>query len=462
MKIALREVSQSTIDHVAGQPGARKLARALALTEGFSFQLAVCATTRVATALQVWLAEAVEREREASVLIERLSPYPLDWREPGPASLDADELGELILAKLVGESGSEDRLVFVDAARARERDLEAWRAVLLRVNERRNQIARGLRAPLTLILPPSLAAEFGRLAPDLWSIRSVAVDVGDLAEVESGAGLLRAFESRPTTDEDSASLIAAVEVARMHARAGSEASQRSLLVLLLRLAGTRQRGGELADAERLLDEATGIAEALADPDARAACQLARSDLLVARGDYVGARPLIEFAMATFRQSEDGWALADAWGRLADILFTRGELDEALRICREEELPVYERLGDVRSRAVTLGRVADILQARGELDEALRIRWEEELPVYERLGDVRSLLVGRANLAVTLARRGRPADGPQIMGLLAAALADARRLRLPEVGQIEDLIRQHGGDPKRLSSPSRRRRRSPAR
>ena len=37
----------------------------------------------------------------------------------------------------------------------------------------------------------------------------------------------------------------------------------------------------------------------------------------------------------------------------------------------------------------MGKIADILQARGETDEALRIRQEEELPVYERLGDVRS-------------------------------------------------------------------------
>ena len=32
------------------------------------------------------------------------------------------------------------------------------------------------------------------------------------------------------------------------------------------------------------------------------------------------------------------------------------------------------------RAVTMGRIADILQARGQLDEALRIRRGEELPV----------------------------------------------------------------------------------
>jgi predicted O-methyltransferase YrrM len=69
---------------------------------------------------------------------------------------------------------------------------------------------------------------------------------------------------------------------------------------------------------------------------------------------------------------------------------RGELDEALRIRREEQLPVYERLGDVRSRAVALGKIADVLQARGELDEALRLFRHEVLPVFARmqLGDER--------------------------------------------------------------------------
>lgn len=35
---------------------------------------------------------------------------------------------------------------------------------------------------------------------------------------------------------------------------------------------------------------------------------------------------------------------------SELLTLRGELDEALRIYREEVLPVYERLGDVRPRA----------------------------------------------------------------------------------------------------------------
>jgi phosphopentomutase len=56
------------------------------------------------------------------------------------------------------------------------------------------------------------------------------------------------------------------------------------------------------------------------------------------------------------------------GRIADVLQARGQLDEALRIRQEEELPVYERLGDVRAKAITMGKISDILQAQGQGDQ----------------------------------------------------------------------------------------------
>jgi hypothetical protein len=102
---------------------------------------------------------------------------------------------------------------------------------------------------------------------------------------------------------------------------------------------------------------------------------------------------------------------------------------------------FERLGDVRERAVTLGQIADVQMKRGELDEAMRILREEELPVYEKLGDVRSLLVGRANLAMSLYQQGRAEDRAEIDRLLALALAEADRLRIPEADQIRDIQRQ---------------------
>ena len=97
--------------------------------------------------------------------------------------------------------------------------------------------------------------------------------------------------------------------------------------------------------------------------------------------------------------------------------------------------------DVRERAVTMGKIADILQARGQLDEALKIRNEEELLVYERLGDVRALLVGRANLAIALLTRGRAEDRDEARRLLHLALEldEARRLKLPEAQNIEQIL-----------------------
>jgi hypothetical protein len=98
---------------------------------------------------------------------------------------------------------------------------------------------------------------------------------------------------------------------------------------------------------------------------------------------------------------------------------------------------------VREKAVTQGKIADILQARGELDEALRIRTEEELPVYERLGDKRSLLVGQANTAIYLLQRGQKGDQAQAAGLLQQALQAAVEMQLPEAGQILGIMDRYG-------------------
>jgi tetratricopeptide (TPR) repeat protein len=115
-------------------------------------------------------------------------------------------------------------------------------------------------------------------------------------------------------------------------------------------------------------------------------------------------------------------------QLADLLNQRGEVDEALRILREEVLPAFERLGDVGERAVALGRVADILYRRGELDEALRIRREEELPVFERLGDVRARAVTLGQVADILSDRGEVDEALRIF----------RDEVLPPIRRLQDL------------------------
>ena len=67
-------------------------------------------------------------------------------------------------------------------------------------------------------------------------------------------------------------------------------------------------------------------------------------------------------------------------------------------CFAEAAELFRSAGADREVAIARGGQADILQARGQLDEALRIRLEEELPVYEKLGDVHSKAVKQHKIA----------------------------------------------------------------
>jgi len=175
--------------------------------------------------------------------------------------------------------------------------------------------------------------------------------------------------------------------------------------------------------------------------------------------------------------------AVAKGKIADILQMRGDLGEALRIRQQEVLPIYRQIGDARAAAVTRGKIAELLQSRGDLDEALAIYEDvhrvlrdvgevrdaavargkvaeiraaqgyydeglqifekEVMPVYERLSDARGVLTGRMSLAMIHLRRKREGDRDEAHHLLCLALDQARRLRLPEARQIEQILERAG-------------------
>ncbi len=76
----------------------------------------------------------------------------------------------------------------------------------------------------------------------------------------------------------------------------------------------------------------------------------------------------------------------------DLLLDLGDLQRSLGDVAEaantysRALETVASLDDPRRRAITYGRIADIRQERGQLDEALRILTEEQLPLFEKLGD----------------------------------------------------------------------------
>lgn len=153
-----------------------------------------------------------------------------------------------------------------------------------------------------------------------------------------------------------------------------------------------------------------------------------ANLLFGLGDVDEALRIRQDAeLPLHRRLGDARAVAITQARIAHLLHARGQADEALRMLRDEVLPAFERLGDAHSKAVTLGKIADILQMFGQFEEALRIVKEEELPVYEHLGDARSKAIAI----------GRMADILQACGQLDKALSMMKEEELPIYERLGD-------------------------
>ncbi len=229
--------------------------------------------------------------------------------------------------------------------------------------------------------------------------------------------------------------------------AGQEVPGEEERALLLYYGDRLQRQGEYEKAQHCYERAAQSATKHNDEIMLAQAKGKIADILFSRGDLDEAlRIRVEEQLPVYSRLGDVRSLAVTQGKIADILFSRGDLDEALRIRVEEQLPVYSRLGDVRSLAVTQGKIADILYARGELDEVLRIRREEEMPVYSRLGDVHSLAVTQGQIADILFARGDVNEALRIRQEeqlpVYSRLGDARELAVTQ-GQIADILFSRG-------------------
>ncbi|WP_313915762.1 metallophosphoesterase [Tahibacter sp.] len=256
-------------------------------------------------------------------------------------------------------------------------------------------------------------------------------------EVQSEIGSLSLWLGRTRLTEAAFNIVTAANYAVASGPYGAWLACFAACVLQ---AGETQRGFDLMWAVTRLAQESGdpqlaletavlsseLAKRLENEHLYAVAQGQIADILEARGELEAAlRIRWEEQMPVYERLGDVRSRAITYGQIADILRLRGELEEALRIRREEQIPVFERLGDVRSRASAQGKIADILWSRGELEAALRIRREEELPVYERLGDMRE----RATT------HGKIADILQVQGKLEEAL----RIRWEEQMPVYELL-----------------------
>jgi tetratricopeptide (TPR) repeat protein len=294
---------------------------------------------------------------------------------------------------------------------------------LATLNMSRDILNKLIRGPLVLILPAARALDFARRASDLYDVRALTVEVNALPSEPGGASEDLAESSAsdaqervpgeprplPTIQADAARLrelarsaepfprgaladawirlgrellsagaleegmAAAREAKQLAESIGYDAGVASALFLEGDVLG---REGRIEERTLLLRRALDLFRPLGDTRAVARVLVALSDVLSRTGLVNEAERMLREAEGLFGSWGYARERAVALGKLAELAFAHERFDEALRIRRQEQLPIYRKLGDHRECAATLNRIADIMHARGQLDEALRIRQSE--------------------------------------------------------------------------------------
>ncbi|MBL8422494.1 MAG: tetratricopeptide repeat protein [Candidatus Accumulibacter phosphatis] len=303
----------------------------------------------------------------------------IDVRHPSAVIVDLVPLAgpSAVLDELrrIGPQHNPIHLVGVEAW-LRQAGPEALHAL----NYRRESLAADVPNTLVLWLDPGTIATVASEAPDLWAWRAAVLDF-----------------SHPPAER--------LAVHRGSIFLGSaERAQRE------------RRLAEIGDYLRSIGEPGG-------PDA--GLMLEASDIEQSLGRSEAALAHAKAAGAAFREIDDRRSAAVAVGRIADILASRGQLDEALAL-HEQRLPVAERLGDIDSLAHIRYSMAALRLQRGEHDSGGVQRIHDDLvaafAISRQLG--RPDFIGGIGqlLAQVLAMGGAREEARDVLTLAEAALA----------------------------------------
>lgn len=297
----------------------------------------------------------------------------------------------------------------------------------------------------TFEFPETLGADL-RLTHDVLPHWMVSVPSDDVPHLEQRAQLLASlYADHPPAPQaaDLAASLAKVEFALGHRAEAFEWSVRAAHSFeacgdleesarqYINRSRMHVRFGELDAALADLDRADQLAKQASNIDVQYDAIVARIDILVERGEFDQALALLDSApVEAYVERSELWR-AVVTGRRVAVLKARGDLDAALRIDLDEQLPLAEHLGDDRLHALILMDIADVRLLRGELDEALRLYRDEVLPrvTWPQDARIRGFVLDR--MAQVLESRGD--------------LDEANRLRR-EAGQLADQLGQVDEDP----------------
>jgi tetratricopeptide (TPR) repeat protein len=315
---------------------------------------------------------------------------------------------------------------------------QAWFRFAAQLNGHRNPFQRRHTYPVLFVGAPWLQTLLREVAPDLWSIRTLVVELAPAplppALAADQAAPADTGWERSGYDPNNA-LRDAERLRGLPATLEPEREQerQQLLARLLVRAGRGFGDREawpaaaqsLAEAVGILNQHAPAAAELADAlfwhgnnqHAPAAAELA--DALFWHGNALAqlsrleeAQAALERARALFEalggqagqadtQSREG--LARVCNNLGNVYQARGELDQAEAMVRQA-LALNEALGSKEGMAINYGNLGNVYQARGELDQA-EAMVRQALALNEALGSKEGMAINYGNLGGLYQTRG---------------------------------------------------------
>ena len=273
----------------------------------------------------------------------------------------------------------------------------AWDWLMLRLNERRDACLRRMKGALVFAVHPSWKPRVRNAAPDVWSVRSLVLDL----EGNSGPQTYDPSVSMTLSDpDDNAEYVPSVHdaLAAVNRLAATPSpDSRSLARLHMRAASALLAADQASEAAEQTDQALAV---LRDRPVRLRAQALMLAARVKRADNDVAAALDHLgeAVALWRSILDEHGEAPQTRRdLAFALFEMGGLyiegrdtmaakaacEESLATSRQLLETTRETPESLRDLSVSLNRMGDIHDASGDA-AAAKAAYEESLALRRRL------------------------------------------------------------------------------
>ena len=379
----------SPLEYPANEPAARlaqseewrKLLRHFDLNEGFAFALLLVPDSLAA--------EICERELKRILGRGGKGLLPVRFR-------DAQALRDLPSKLLDLQPTQSDAAVWVATAVPAgtpqyEDWRDAWRQTAARLNENRNPLRRQLNLTLLFVGAPWLQEVLREVAPDLWSVRTLVVEIASRlfapAVVVAGSGDIT-FEATGVKGTGAVeNLDPALALEQANRLRGKPEQKPALAILLVRAADAFADARQFGEAIHSSREAVGIYRELAiEEPGRYLPELARSLLFLGyslkeAGRWEDALTAAEEATGLCRQLSSGHPdaflpdLAGSLNNLGNYLSNLGRHEEALATAKEAA-GLYRHIARERpdaflsGLAASLSNLGEFFSALGQFEEAL--------------------------------------------------------------------------------------------